>query len=280
LIRAATPCCWLRCSITWGPSNCSWGNSTLPPRTSAAAASAQERREWRAGFITHLSLLARIEKDPGRRVSEGLRLIQATKQGELARVFADADAAAGAGAAGDLGQRTQDIRVQMDRYQLREEELLQKLQASQSATDRESRLRSELAREREKLDRMPADLARTHPRYHELVSEQVVEAERLRLVLRHDEALLVFLVGGQQTFLVVATHKDISPWHCRLVVMCLTRWFVEFAQALILTTTSRRLSLLLKPVACTGNCSLLPRPCWPTKRSGSYCRTGPLKACR
>ena len=175
--------------------------------TSAAAASAQERREWREGFITHLSLLARTEKDPDRRVSEGLRLIQATKQGELARVFADA--AAGAGAAGELGQRTQEIRAQMDRYQQREKELLQKLQASQSLTDRESRLRSELAREREKLDRMQADLARTHPRYHELVSGQVVEAERLRLVLREDEALLVFLVGGQQTFLVVATRREI-----------------------------------------------------------------------
>lgn len=76
---------------------------------------------------------------------------------------------------------------------------------------------------------MQADLARTHPRYHgKLVSGQVVEAERLRLALREDEALLVFLVGGQQTFLVVATRKDRHvSWRCRSGVMSLTRWFVD-----------------------------------------------------
>jgi len=174
--------------------------------TSAAAASAQERREWREGFVTHLSLLARAEKDPDRRAREALRLMQAIKHGELARVFAGA--AAGAGAAGDLGLRTQEIRAQVDRYQQRERDLLQKLQASQSLADRESRLRNELARERETLERMQADLARTHPRYHELVSGQVVDADSLRRVLREDEALLLFLVGGQQTFLFVATRKE------------------------------------------------------------------------
>ncbi|HMX69148.1 MAG TPA: CHAT domain-containing tetratricopeptide repeat protein [Accumulibacter sp.] len=175
--------------------------------TSAASALAQERREWREGFLTHLSLLAKAEKDLQRRAGEAFQLIQAAKHGELARVFADS--AAGVGAPGDLGRRTREIRAQVARYQQKERELLQQLQDTRSLGDRQLALRNQLARERETLERMQEQLAQAHPRYHELVSGRVVAAEALPTLLRDDEALLAFLVGGQQTFLVVATRSDL-----------------------------------------------------------------------
>jgi len=175
--------------------------------TSAASALAQERREWREGFVTHLSLLAKAEKDPRRRAGEAFQLIQASKHGELARVFADS--AAGVGAPGDLGQRTRDIRAQMSRYQQKERELLQQLQDPRSLGDRQLALRNQLASERATLERMQEQLAQAHPRYHELVSGRVVAAEALPALLRDDEALLAFLVGEQQTFLVVATRSEL-----------------------------------------------------------------------
>ncbi len=174
--------------------------------TSAASVLAQERREWREGFITHLSLLAKAETDSSRRAREALQLIQTAKHGELARVFADS--AAGIGAPGDLGRRTREIRSQVYRYQNKERDLLQQLQDARSG-DRQLALRNALARERATLERMQEQLAIAHPRYHELVSGRVVTADALPALLRDDEALLAFLVGTQQTFLVAATRNDL-----------------------------------------------------------------------
>lgn len=172
--------------------------------TSAIAASAQTRREWRESISTHLRLLYADDDKSFQKVSEALNIVQMVKQGELARVFSgmvlDPDS--------ELGKRVQSIRQRSELLQAQENELSRELQSNSPDEGKERSIRKTLASNREQLSRLQLGLSTDFPQYHELVAGTSVSLGGIQSTLRDDEAAIAFFTSDAACFVIAITRND------------------------------------------------------------------------
>lgn len=181
------------------------GDALLSHGMGGGAGASQTRREWREALATHLRLLAGAGLPAAEAAGEAFEIMQMARLGETARVFASAQLADG----GVLAGRLQEIGRLRERFEQAERALIQVLERDGGrGTADELAQRNELLRLREALVKADAELAVSHPKYHELVSGKRARLRELQSILKPDEAMLYYLTAREESFVLAVTASE------------------------------------------------------------------------
>lgn len=177
--------------------------------TRQAVALAQQRRDWRHALLHHIDLLTQhpsIQSSGTARppVSEALEVLQSIKHSELAGVFANA----ALGLSGELGELTRELRQRAERLPSLERRWNELLQSGRQDSAAEINLRREIDTLRTDIASRQAELNRRYPKHQELVSGKVVDLSQAQAALRADEAVVLFAIGEQASYVIAFSHEQ------------------------------------------------------------------------
>ncbi len=172
-----------------------------------------EQQSYRAYFLLNVALAdAMSTKSPEQRptmVGESFRVVQLAENSGSARAIAGMAARFGAGG-NALAAVVRERQDAAERWRKLDAAIVKAVSKPSTQRDAatEAKLRNDLDATAHHLDELDARIARDFPKYAELSNPQPLTVEVVQGLLGADEALLVYLVGPDETWLwVVRPHE-------------------------------------------------------------------------
>jgi CHAT domain-containing protein len=185
-----------------------------------------QQRKYRTSFENYVGIAETATKVPSQRDSI---LIGTFRVVQLAQASAAALALAGMGARFSAGSEVLANLVRqrgylVDRWQRLDADMVEasgRMPRDRHA-DQEATMRNDLAQTISELDEIDARMAAEFPEYAELSNPRPVAVSVAQGLLRADEALLIYLVGNQNTWLWILSGEGLGFTRCELSAEALT----------------------------------------------------------